>query len=230
MATRSASTVSGQSGQRRPTPVFGLGNSHHPVSRLTADSGSAAQSPLPKPALTPSRIIARSAGSGSSRTRTGSPPSPSPSTSTSRPASASRSNRSSAASIIFAGGFARCRRSTDREGGENSGPYRAGRSKSPDSNPNLKMLLIRVTPFGTRCGPHPAPATPLVHHPDPQRREASRCEVRDRPTRPEHGDHHVRHQLVLGEHAGGQFTRLNLPGLCGQELVAEVRHSEPVGR
>jgi hypothetical protein len=54
-----ASIVSGQTGQRRLRPVFGLGKMILPASRSTARMGSVPQSALPNPQFMPSRNIAR---------------------------------------------------------------------------------------------------------------------------------------------------------------------------
>ena len=51
MAARKASTVSGHSGQRRSTSVFGRGKCSHPLSRSRAFMGSMAQSCVAKPAI-----------------------------------------------------------------------------------------------------------------------------------------------------------------------------------
>lgn len=98
---------------------------------------------FPNPQLIPRRIIARSVVSARTRTVF-------PSRSTSAPPIMARN---SAASNIFAGFFARWRRSTDLSGLTNSGPNRAGRSISPDSYPYLNTPFARVMPFPRRTGP-----------------------------------------------------------------------------
>lgn len=58
-----ASTVSGQRGTTRSTPVFGRPNWTSPWSKSTADVTSLAQSTFPKPPFIPRRIMARRGGS-----------------------------------------------------------------------------------------------------------------------------------------------------------------------
>src|SRR5262249_53471320 len=99
ITSRTAATVSGQSGHRRGMPVLGRGESSEPASRSRWWYDRATQSVLPSPQLIPSSVMALSTGVAASITR-----------------------QSSSASSSFSPDCALWRRRTDRLGGLNSDP------------------------------------------------------------------------------------------------------------